>query len=72
MRIVLEHTNSDYADCASRLLDKVPLRKKIGAVCYAFDEVEVQKRNTLTLMALTTARSRLASGMEAIEEWVEQ
>ena len=37
---MLEHVNSDYADCASGLLDKVPLRKEISAVRYAYDEVE--------------------------------
>ena len=40
MRIVLEHVNSDYVDCASRLLDKVPLRKKISEVHYAYDDAE--------------------------------
>ena len=40
MRIALEHVNSDYAHCASRLLDKESLRKEKSAVRYAYDEVE--------------------------------
>ena len=40
VRIVLEHVNSDYADCVSRLLGKVLSRKEISAVRYAYEEVE--------------------------------
>ena len=40
MHIVLEHVNLDYADCVSRLLGKVLLRKGVSAICYAYDDVE--------------------------------
>ena len=35
-----EHVNSDFSDCSSRLLGKVPLRKEVSAVRYAYDEVD--------------------------------
>ena len=40
VRIVPEHANFGYADCVSRLLDKVSLRKEISAVHYAYGDAE--------------------------------